>query len=229
MLVFWFYQDSVDELRRIFNKLNLIMDGEPAIRFIDPVWQEIANFIWDTDKDGFITKEEASVCKTIYFANYNNTSNIEILDLSALYITESPYKTILLTKVKQVIFGKVMSSPIIRSNAFKGNTSIEMVDTGDYYTTIEFGAFWNCTSLKNAILRENITDIGNRAFQGCTSMESCYIKATIPPILGTWAFDENNCTVYVPIGSGAAYKTATNWSAYAGRIIEYDFELSRKI
>ncbi len=224
-----YYQDSVDELQRIFNKLNLIMDGEPAIRFIDPVWQEIANFIWDTDKDGFITKEEASVCKTIYFANYNNTSNIEILDLSALYITESPYKTILLTKVKQVIFGKVMSSPIIRSNAFKGNTSIEMVDTGDYYTTIEFGAFWNCTSLKNAILRENITDIGNRAFQGCTSMESCYIKATIPPILGTWAFNENNCTVYVPIGSGAAYKTATNWSTYAGRIIEYDFELSRKI
>ena len=204
-----YYQDSVDELRRIFNKLNLIMDGEPAIRFIDPVWQEIVNFIWDMDKDGFITKEEASVCKTIYFANYNNTSNIEILDLSALYITESPYNTILLTKV--------------RSNAFKGNTSIEMVDTGDYYTTIEFGAFWNCTSLKNAILRENITDIGNRAFQGCTSMESCYIKATIPPILGTWAFDENYCTVYVPIGSGAAYKTATNWSTYADRIYEYEF------
>ncbi len=42
-------------------------------------------------------------------------------------------------------------------------------------------------------------------------------------MLGNDAFTNNPCKIYVPIGSGAAYKAATNWSAYADRIYEYDF------
>ena len=73
------------------------------------------------------------------------------------------------------------------------------------------------------ILNKNITVIDQRAFQDCTSMESCYIKATIPPALGTWAFDNNPCKIYVPHESVATYKAATNWNLYASQIYVYDF------
>ena len=99
----------------------------------------------------------------------------------------------------------------------------EYVDAGDYYTSIDYGAFWKCTSLKIVILNKNITVIDQRAFQDCTSMESCYIKATIPPALGTWAFDNNPCKIYVPHESVATYKAATNWNLYASQIYGYDF------
>ena len=41
--------------------------------------------------------------------------------------------------------------------------------------------------------------------------------------MGDNCFTNNPCNIYVPRGSGDAYKTATNWSTYADRIYEYDF------
>ncbi|EKU92384.1 hypothetical protein HMPREF9447_00041 [Bacteroides oleiciplenus YIT 12058] len=40
-----FYQDSVDLLKKIFNRLNLIVDGKPAIRIADP---EVLRILIDT-------------------------------------------------------------------------------------------------------------------------------------------------------------------------------------
>ena len=51
----------MDKLRNTFNKLTLIMDGEPAIYMADPVWREIAVSVWDVDKDGYIIENEANI------------------------------------------------------------------------------------------------------------------------------------------------------------------------
>lgn len=50
-----------------------------------------------------------------------------------------------------------------------------------------------------------------------------YIKATTPPAL---AADANIATskIRIPVGTLDAYSTATNWSAIASRLIEYDFD-----
>ena len=80
-----YYQDFVDKLRGAFNKLELIMKGEPAVYLADPVWREIAISLWDTDHDGFITATEASENRLVSFENFDNAAKIEILDLSALY------------------------------------------------------------------------------------------------------------------------------------------------
>ncbi|MDC7305131.1 leucine-rich repeat protein, partial [Bacteroides cellulosilyticus] len=216
------YQDFVDKLRGAFNKLELIMKGEPAVYLADPVWREIAISLWDTDHDGFITAAEASENRLVSFENFDNAAKIEILDLSALYTNITPY-IVNLTRIKKVIYGNSKYASSVSANSAKGNTSIEYVDAGDYYTSIDYGAFWKCTSLKIVILNKNITVIDQRAFQDCTSMESCYIKATIPPALGTWAFDNNPCKIYVPHESVATYKAATNWNLYASQIYGYDF------
>lgn len=217
-----YYQDFVDKLRGAFNKLELIMKGEPAVYLADPVWREIAISLWDTDHDGFITAAEASENRLVSFENFDNAAKIEILDLSALYTNITPY-IVNLTRIKKVIYGNSKYASSVSANSAKGNTSIEYVDAGDYYTSIDYGAFWKCTSLKIVILNKNITVIDQRGFQDCTSMESCYIKATIPPALGTWAFDNNPCKIYVPHESVATYKAATNWNLYASQIYGYDF------
>ena len=64
----------------------------------------------------------------------------------------------------------------------------------------------------------------------CSSLTSVYCKAITPPVAvlyGGWeAFDNNASgrTIYVPMESVEAYKSASGWSDYADAIIGYNFE-----
>lgn len=52
-------------------------------------------------------------------------------------------------------------------------------------------------------------------------MQSYHFQSINPPTLGgTSCFSSipSDCIIYVPQGSGNAYKTATNWSAFASKI-----------
>ena len=70
-------------------------------------------------------------------------------------------------------------------------------------------------------LPSTVTTIGGYAFQYCTGLIWVSITAATPPTLGSGAFA--NCPaltgIYVPDESVEAYKTATNWSAYANKIL----------
>ena len=59
-----------------------------------------------------------------------------------------------------------------------------------------------------------------RAFQGCTRLNYIVSESTTPATLGANAFNNtNNCPIYVPAESVAAYKAASGWSTYASRIV----------
>lgn len=80
------------------------------------------------------------------------------------------------------------------------------------------GVFFNCPNLAYVEL-EAITDIGSDAFAACPSLKTVIIRATTPPILGSYAFNNSaNAIIYVPDASVEAYKGATNWNTYASRI-----------
>ena len=80
-------------------------------------------------------------------------------------------------------------------------------------------AFYGCISLTSVTIPNSVTDIKYNAFTSCTALTSISILATTPPTLSSSVFDNtNNCPIYVPAASLNAYKTATNWSAYADRI-----------
>ena len=75
-------------------------------------------------------------------------------------------------------------------------------------------------------LPSTITSIGDRAFgsdtAGTEGTITLYISAVTPPTLGTAAFGTSRfMRIVVPDGSVTAYKTATNWSAYADIIVAY--------
>jgi hypothetical protein len=92
-------------------------------------------------------------------------------------------------------------------------------DFGDGEKILEH-AFYKCTSLKNVTIPESITSIGADAFYGCTNLVDIYFEKTTPPTLGNSRAIPSYTTIHVPIGSGSAYKSATNWSEHARRIVE---------
>ena len=62
------------------------------------------------------------------------------------------------------------------------------------------------------------TDICDYAFAACSNLTDFYIKTINPPTLGYAGI--SSCVIHVPVGSGEAYKSATNWSIHADNIVE---------
>lgn len=87
--------------------------------------------------------------------------------------------------------------------------------------TIVIDAMFNrCTNLWNVILPSTIIEIQSGSFWGTSSLQYIVLEAILPPTLGSVVFTNShpNLKIYVPDESVEAYKTATNWSAYASRI-----------
>nr|WP_302829775.1 leucine-rich repeat domain-containing protein [uncultured Bacteroides sp.] len=168
----------------------------------------------------------ASRISTGYMA-YQNSATLEICDIgpNVNWIERATFRNCQL--LKKVILNDSLLA--IDGWAFTNCKNLEYIsplpDTctrmyGDYNGQM----FDGCVKLKTFIVGTGMQRIGGRCFYGCTAMETFYIKATIPPTLdNSDAFNNNPCMIYVPIGCGVAYKTATNWSALSSRIQEYDF------
>lgn len=91
-------------------------------------------------------------------------------------------------------------------------------------TSIASDAFASCQLLKTVTFSENsaLETIGSYVFEYCYALTSVTMKATTPPTLGSNVFSSCNALekIIVPVGCAEAYKSATNWSAYAAKIVE---------
>lgn len=110
----------------------------------------------------------------------------------------------------------------IENSAFYGCSSMMLTSLElPQCTSIGNYAFYSCSSLESIELPSTVTTIGSYAFQYCTGLIRVSITADTPPSLGSSVFV--NCSaltgIYVPDESVEAYKTATNWSAYANIIL----------
>jgi len=104
------------------------------------------------------------------------------------------------------------------SNSFRRCTftSITLSDT---ITTINGGAFNNCSNLQNLTLGSGLTKIGLDTFEVCTSLATITCKAVVPPTLGIYVFNMAPINViYVPSESVEAYKADSKWGAWADKI-----------
>lgn len=115
----------------------------------------------------------------------------------------------------------------IADDAFMYFENVVNCTISDNVKKIGATAFYGNQSLISLTIGTGITEIGLVIFYSCDNFKNLYIKAVTPPSLPSKLFNNNNerdFTIYVPCGSEEAYKSATNWSQYADRIVGWDFE-----
>jgi hypothetical protein len=87
-------------------------------------------------------------------------------------------------------------------------------------TSIGGWAFYGCSSLTSITIPNSVTSIGSEAFRDCTGLTSVIVGAATPLSITSYTFSNRaNATLYIPIGSKAAYQTADYWKEF-GEIVE---------
>ena len=92
--------------------------------------------------------------------------------------------------------------------------------------TIANSAFSGCISLTNITIPDSVTSIGDEAFSGCSSLRQLILFPSTPPTLVSNAIPTNIQSIYVQQSSKAAYQTASNWAAFASKIVGDNIYLS---
>lgn len=122
--------------------------------------------------------------------------------------------------LKNIILSNKLTK--ISSSTFYGCLKLTEIVLPETLELIDTNAFNQCTSLSNIIIPSNVTKINLYAFNGCTILSAVYMKPITPPTLGTGVFTGTSADlqIIVPKGTLAAYKSATNWSKYADKMVE---------
>ena len=126
--------------------------------------------------------------------------------------------------LESVSFGENIKK--IGNYAFLGCEKLLELKIPESVTSIGNYAFQNCKSLGYITLGSNLETIGSYALYNCTAAKAIYSLNPTPPTISNGLFSSSshyaNTTLYVPIGSMEAYKTADIWSKITN-IKEYDF------
>ncbi len=98
----------------------------------------------------------------------------------------------------------------IGREAFLACTSLTAIDIPDSMTKIGKWAFEHCTSLPTIKIPDRVTGVGFGAFAGCTNLVELHLRHKMPIDLSGSLLDVDlsKITIYVPQGSGDAYRNS---------------------
>jgi hypothetical protein len=108
--------------------------------------------------------------------------------------------------------------------AFAWCTGLTSIDLPASLTSIRKSVFAGCEDLESITIPASVGNIEDYAFEDCIGLTSLYVNATMPPNTGEDVFYDVNtstCTLYVPTGTKAAYRTAETWKDFEN-ITEHD-------
>lgn len=104
--------------------------------------------------------------------------------------------------------------------SFSGCSSLKDVLLPNSLNIIDELAFQSCSSLETITIPSNVSSIGRGCFNNCVSLKAIEMLPQIPPTITSSSLNNYIETIYVPIGTSDAYKTANVWSNYADKIVE---------
>ena len=103
----------------------------------------------------------------------------------------------------------------IGGRAFHGCRNMTSVTIGNSVTSIGYGAFSNCSGLTSVTIPNSVTSIGGSAFSGCSALTSVKVEKDNPIEISSEVFsNRTDATLYVPVGSKAAYLAADYWKQF---------------
>jgi hypothetical protein len=112
----------------------------------------------------------------------------------------------------------------IKTYTFQNCKSLTSVEIPESVTSIGSNAFYYCESLTSIEIPEGVTSIGSNGFSYCKNLNTVIMKPINPPTITISAygstFHSSVTTFIVPKGYGDVYKSATNWSTLASKIVE---------
>ena len=111
----------------------------------------------------------------------------------------------------------------IGNYAFYNCYSLSSVVFPESVTNINRNAFSECYSLSNIVIPKSVTSIGVTAFYGCYGMRFYDFTrhTSIPYLSSSNAFNgiPSDCEIRVPSELIEEWKSATNWSTFADKIV----------
>ena len=118
------------------------------------------------------------------------------------------------TGLTSIVLSNSLTS--IPYRTFSGCTGLTSVTIPNSVTSIGGEAFRSCSGLTSVTIPNSVTSIGYEAFGNCTSLYRIYCYAITPPTLYDSVFENvsRSATVYVPQGSGDAYRNAGEWGEF---------------
>ena len=104
----------------------------------------------------------------------------------------------------------------IDNDVFKGCTGLSNIIFPNSVIVIRSAAFKNCTGLSTITIPNNMRQIEGESFYNCINLYTIYCYALTPPTLYGSVFKNvsRSATVYVPQGSGNAYRNAGEWGEF---------------
>ena len=108
----------------------------------------------------------------------------------------------------------------VGNSAFAGCDEITTINYNATNCTVMGNAqnpvFYDCISITEINIGENVESIPNYAFKRCSTVENINSAAVVPPTIGasTFATVSRSIPVSVPYGSGDAYRSAQYWEEF---------------
>lgn len=183
-----------------------------------------------------VTKIGACAFKSCGLHNVELPSGLLEIECETFYDCENLLKVVLPSQLKKIddrafvqcFYLQHLEFPNtlqeIGEDTFLNDSWLSKVNFPLSLLKIGAGAFQN-SGLIELKLPKSLTDIGGSAFGNCKDLSSVYVSwEQLPNFKVAYAFREvpmDQCTLYVPKGMAAEYKSSSNWS-YFKNIVEFD-------